>query len=967
MLRLDMHLSRGVVVLALGLATGLGFSRLAEAQVADPATVDFFEAKIRPVLVQHCYECHGPEETNGGLRLDSRPGWEQGGDSGPALVAGKPDESLLLAALRYDDPELQMPPDGKLSAAIIADFERWVAAGAADPRDANPAPRKPVWDLAAARQHWSYQLPKRPDLPPVVDQTWPTGPIDRFVLSRLEGSQLRPAAEAEREVLIRRLTFDLTGLPPTAEELAAFVRDESPDAYERLVERLLASPHFGERWGRHWLDVARYAESLTLRGFILGDAWRYRDYVVEAFNQDRSFDRIVREHIAGDLLPADDLHERQRQMIATTFLMLGNTNLEEQDKAQLQMDVVDEQLEVLGRAFLAQTIGCARCHDHKFDPIPTRDYYALAGILKNVQALEHANVSKWLEMPLPLPAAEEERLQAHEQAVANLEAKIKAQKARLTAQKQPTPTGPAVVAVDQLPGIVVDDTQAKKVGEWQLSQFTKSFVGDGYAHDQNQDKGRKTITFLPELPAAGKYEVRLAYTPGTNRATNVPVTVFSADGEFTVNVNQQLPPPLDGHFVTLGQYRFELNGQGFVIVGNDATDGHVIADAVQFIPVEQLAQAAKPAAEKPAKTYANAKTADDASERAAEELKQLEATMKQLVAKGPKRPTVISVREHGKLTETNVHIRGSVHNLGPVVPRGFLQVAQYGPAPELPADQSGRIELADWLAAPQNPLTARVFVNRAWHWLFGAGLVRTPDNFGTTGESPSHPELLDYLAVEFMEHDWSIKWLVRELVLSRSYRQSTAASAATNSADPDNRLFSRAERRRLEAECLRDAILACSGQLRREMGGPTIRPGTSSDYGYQTTDTRRSVYVPVLRNSIPELFEAFDFADPSVVTGSRNTSTVAPQALYIMNHPFVREQARETARGLLARSCADERERVEQAFELILGRPPRAAEQQLCQDFLAAAAAEGNAQNREELWTQLVHALFGSVDFRYVE
>jgi hypothetical protein len=924
----------------------------------DGQDVAFFEKRIRPVLVERCYECHGEEsDAEGGLRLDSRAGWQTGGDSGPALVPGKPATSLLIRAIRYDDPNLQMPPDGKLPDSVIRDFEQWVQRGAADPRQGSAPTRseRPL-DLAAAREFWAYRLPQAGALPPVRDTTWPAAGVDHYILAELERAGLRAADEADRSTLIRRLYFDLIGLPPTPPQIDEFQRDERSDAYARLVDRLLESPHFGERWGRHWLDVARYAESMTLRGFVFPEAWRYRDYVIESFNQDRPFHQMVREHVAGDLLPAESLEERQRQLIATTFLVLGNTNLEEQDKAQLRMDVVDEQLEAIGRAFLAQTIGCARCHDHKFDPIPTRDYYALATILRNTKTLEHANVSKWLEVNLPLPDAQEQAIRAHEEEIAALENRLKEQKAVVAQIDQAAGGGgPAILAADKLPGIVVDDLAANKVGEWKLSLYSGRYIGDGYLHDLNESKGAKTITFLPELPRAGRYEVRLAYTPGTNRATNVPVTVFSADGEFELKINERENPPIDGRFISLGQFSFELNGQGFVIISNEATDGHVIADAVQFIPVDELARLSKP---EPTGKDLEARDAANAA------LKQLEAELKKLKDNSPRRPLVMSVLEEKEISDSHVHIRGNVHNLGEPVTRGFLQVADYQPLPTFDERHSGRRELADWLASERNPLTARVYVNRAWHWLMGAGLVRTTDNFGTTGELPSHPQLLDYLAVDFMTNGWSTKHLVRQIVLSRSYRLSSVASPEAREADPENRLWARAHRRRLEAECLRDAMLLISGRLQLEMGGSTIRPGTTADYGYQHNDARRSVYSPVFRNALPEFFEAFDFADPSVVSGRRNVSTVAPQALFMMNHPFVRQQAQHTAQRLLT-DHGDDRQRLEFIFRAALGRLPTDDEAVMCDKFLSDLAAAGSPAARQEAWTQLAHALFASLDFRY--
>ncbi len=931
---------------------------------------DFFEKKIRPVLVKHCYQCHSQEARTanllkGGLLLDSREGFLTGGDSGSAIEPGKPDESLLLEALRYET--IKMPPKGKLPAAVIADFEAWVKLGAPDPRDGQ-APVKPAGiDVSAGRRHWSYQPLSRPPLPAVQNHAWPSNEIDRFILAGLDAKGLKPVADADRVTLIRRLYYDLLGLPPSPQQIDDFLDDKQADAYERLVDRLIASPQFGERWGRHWLDVVRYGESFTLRGFIMPEAWRYRDYVIESFNADRPYDQFLREQVAGDLLPANTLADKQRQAVATTFLVLGNTNLEEQDKVQLRMDVVDEQLDVITKGFLAQTVTCARCHDHKFDPIPTRDYYALAGILRNAKTLEHANVSKWLELPLPVDDESQVKFQRHETLVANLQNQIKAAQdlAKVLAAAAGANAGTVleVVAARDLPGIVVDDAQAKKVGEWKQSQHSKRYIGDGYLHDLDGDKGTKTLTFQPDLPKSGLYEVRLAYSPGDNRTAGAPVTIFSADGEKTIQINEKMPPPIEGRFVSLGQFRFEQNGQGFVIVANEGTKGHVIADAVQFIPAETGDTAATPT---PATTNEKPKNeAAQATQRQADEIKRLERELKQLTAQAPQRPKYMSVQEEKTVEDCAIHIRGTVHNLGAKAPRGFLSVVTTGTPSALPANQSGRRELGDWLASHDNPLPARVMANRVWHWLLGSGLVRTTDNFGTTGEAPSHPELLDHLATRFIDDNWSVKSLVRQIVLSRAYRLSSVASPSLQKDDSDNRLFGHAHRRRQDAEGLLDAMLSASGQLDLQAGGPTIRAGTDADFGYQFALPRRAVYWPVLRNALPELFEVFDFPDPSMVVGRRNASTVAPQALFLMNSPLVREQSRLAAIRLLKDVPIADAQRVDLAFRRLLGRFPTDAERATALKYIQTKAA---ASDKEQLqrWSQLIQALFGTTDFRYV-
>jgi hypothetical protein len=761
---------------------------------------------------------------------------------------------------------------------------------------------------------------------------------------------LRPVADAQPAVLLRRVYFDLIGLPPTPRQIDAFVSNPSPDRYQRVVDQLLASPQFGERWGRHWLDVARFGESLTLRGFILKDAWRYRDYVIDSFNQDRPFNRFMEEQVAGDLLPSTSLEQRRRQLIGTAFLMMGNNNLEEQDKKQLEMDVVDEQIGTISTAFLAQTIGCARCHDHKFDPISTRDYYALAGILHSTQSLEHSNVSKWLEIPLPMEPAREEVVQRHEAEIAALQTKIAEAKAALPKSAG----GGTILAIAALPGIVLDDTQAKRVGMWKESTSVRAYIGDGYLTDDGDKNETKTLTFQPEIPDTTRYDVRFAYTTGRNRATNVQITVFSADGEKVVTVDERQEPPSEGHFVSLGHYTFDKGSQGFVLVTNQGADGHVTADAVQFVAADSVA--ATPAS----LTKVSPSTQTKGPHSTPQAVKKLEAELKKLVAAGPARDTIISVRESKEIADTRVHIRGSVHSLGEPVRRGFPQVMTVSDTVTIPGDESGRLELARWLADPQNPLPARVMANRVWHWLFGSGIVRTTDNFGTTGELPSNPQLLDYLAARFIQDGWSVKSLIRQVVLSHAYQLSTDADPGALAIDPENRLTWRANRRRLEAECMRDTMLSVSGQMDPQAGGQTYTPKLASDFTYKQTEMRRSVYLPVFRNALPDFFEAFDFADPSVSTGRRNVSTVAPQSLFMLNNPFVIDQARHAAERLLAdKDCADDPARLQCAYRMTLGRPPTGQERRIAMEFLKGSA------DPQDAWARVMHALFASMDFRY--
>jgi len=484
--------------------------------------------------------------------------------------------------------------------------------------------------LAGGAGPWAYQPLTSPPVPAVSPADWPRGDIDHFVLAGLEGAGLVPVGDADRATLARRLMFALHGLPPTPEQVEALVRDPEADAVDHFVDSLLASPRFGEHWGRHWLDVARFGQSLTLRGFVFEEAWRYRDYVIDAFNRDLPYDRFVREQLAGDLLSHRDLTDRQRGLIATTFLALGNTNLEEQNKRQLEMDVVDEQLDTLGKVFFGQALGCARCHDHKFDPIPMRDYYALAGILKSARQLEHANVSKWLEVPLPLEPTAEAELAAQEKAVAVLEEEIRSAQAAAA----PAPGSPAarVIPPAALPGVVVDSAAARAIGTWKESVQIQRYVGDGYLHDERQGKGEKTLTFEPTGLTPGDYEVRLASIPGGERDRAVPVTVFHAQGETVVTVDQSVEPPLEGRWVSLGRYRLETAGFGHVLVSTAGTTGFVTADAVQFLPVAA------------ASTTKLAAPVVAATAEAGARLTELESRLKEMKAAQQKRPMVMTVR-----------------------------------------------------------------------------------------------------------------------------------------------------------------------------------------------------------------------------------------------------------------------------------------------------------------------------------
>ena len=941
---------------------------------ADAGT-DFFEKKVRPVLVERCYECHSAEQKiKGGLRLDSREGWLQGGDSGPAAHPGAPEKSLLVEAVHYANRDMQMPPKQRLPKEEISVLEEWVRMGAPDPRTEAPLVKKQTgMSLEAGRKFWSYAPVQKPAPPAVSDTQWPRSELDRFTLAAMEQAGVAPAPDAPLPVLARRLYYNLLGLPPTPAQLDAFLKDAAKDreaAVTSLVDTLLASPHFGEAWGRHWLDITRFAESSGGgRTLLFKDAWRFRDYVLEALNADVPLNQLIREHLAGDLLPSHSPADRRRQLAATAFLSLGPTNYEEQDKQQLRFDVIDEQIETVGRAFLGQTLGCARCHDHKFDPVSQRDYYALAGIFASTRTLFNYtdNVARWIVQPLPAEGPQEELLQQHEERLAKLRAQVdtarsvlaeKAKAASVETTAAGTPLDPA-----QLAGIVLDDSDAKVVGLWKPSTHVRNFIGQGYVTDDNQGKGEKTLTFSPVFPDTGRYEVRLAYAHSSNRAKNVRVNILHADGEDSVFIDQTETPPVEGHFVSLGKFRFEKDGTGYVLISNEGTRGFVAVDALQFLPENAPKTTAReaPGPQKPSKR-------DESPQAAArKELAAMEAQLKKLTAEGPARTQTMAVHDDPQVGDTQIRVRGIERQRGEKVPRGFLQVALLGAQPELPPERSGRLELAGWITSDDNPLTARVLVNRVWTWLYGSGLVRTVDNFGTTGETPTHPELLDHLASRFVAEGWSLKKLVRAIVLSRTWQQAAQAPSAK---DPDNRLLSHANRRRLSAEQIRDALLLGAGRLDLQMGGPNIEGAGDVDannfsaqnieYNYVYKDVRRGFYTPAFRNKRLELFEVFDFGNINQPIGQRTTSTVATQALFFLNSPFVSEQA-GAAGALTLAAGGDDQTRLDAACLRLLGRPPSAKEASLLLRFLH------NAPTPEQGWRQIHQALFASLDFRYLD
>jgi hypothetical protein len=931
---------------------------LSRSEADDTAKLEFFEAKIRPVLVEHCYKCHAADAKNvrGGLLLDSKAGALDGGESGAAVVPGAPEDSLLLSALKHDSYE--MPPDRKLPDAIIADFEEWIRDGAVDPRVGGKTMKRSAIDLKEGRKFWSFRPVRRPDVPAVPDD-WAKTDIDRFVAARQTTAELSPVDDATAEQVLRRLQYALVGLPPTTDQIATFTAAWSVDpdaAIDLTVDELLASPRFGERWGRHWLDVSRFAESSGGgRSLMFPDAWRFRDYVIKSFNDDKPFDQLVREHIAGDLLPFASDSQHDDQVTGVGYLTLGPTNYEQQDKELLRMEVIDEQVDTIGRTFLGLTLGCARCHDHKFDPVPTADYYAMAGVFRSTETLLPGNVSTYVTTSLRMNSAgkqladwnaQEKSLQDE---IAGLKKKVKGQR---------TGVVPRIDATS-LAGIVIDDSQATFEGEWVHSTSLAPFVGEGYRHDNFLKTGRR-VRFETTLPESGMYRVRMSHNYQTSRCSRLPITVTHAKGSTTVEIDQR-KTPADGVFADLGTFSFVAGSKAVVTIdAENSGTGVVIVDAVQFLP-DTVADAVVSADEQ------------RQQQKLSKRLTSLEASLKAHRKTKPSVPKAMGVRDQKEPADWHIHVRGGIRNLGPIVPRGFVSAAspvdQNGDTLpfNLPKDQSGRLEMANWVASPANPLTPRVFVNRVWLHLTGEGLVRTPDNFGRMGRTPTHPQLLDYLAATFIEDDqWSVKKLIRRIVVSRVFRLS---SSTVSSADPDNQLLTRGFRRRLDVESLRDSLLQISGQLDlNKVGGQTIEKITQYDNAYdhdQFSRNIRSVYVPFFRNCMLEMFEVFDIANPNLVTGQRTSSTLPAQGLFLLNSPFMLEQSNAAAEHFLKTQSVDAAAvdaMIDEVFRRTLGRPPSAAEVRPLQSFLAEKGVDST-----EAWASVFQALFASVDFRYID
>ena len=962
----------------------LVLSAVASRAALPPDEVEFFEAKIRPILVESCYPCHSAAEgkTKGSLALDTRDALLKGGATGPALIAGDPDKSLLIQAVRYTDEDLQMPPlkdgqGGKLPPEKIAALEQWIRRGAPDPRTGPVTPL--ALDMARARQHWAFQpLPQTQDAPAL-------NPIDALVRPKLAAARLSPAPAADPRTLLRRITYDLTGLPPTPAEVAAFLADRSADAYARAVDRLLASPRYGERWGRFWLDVARYADT---QGYLVGNAERrfayshtYRDYVIRAFNADLPFDQFLVEQLAADQLPLGD---DKSALAAMGFLTLGRRFLGNQN------DIIDDRIDVVTRGLLGLTVACARCHDHKFDPIPTRDYYALHGIFASSE--EPAEK--------PLLAALDESAPAYREFLrkrAEIAATIETTKHALVEtflSDQRKKTGDYLLAAHDAAKLAPDEkfdlfAGTRKLNPEVLRRWQKYLAAQADAPGPilapwfaalPSPIGRQ-LAGAPSSPLPAPLGSQLAGAPSSPLPTPVgrqlagapssplpdpdPLNPSSSpDGPTapratptTLLAHLALPSPLaDAPLSTLSSPLAPADTAPALLTALREHPPSSLADLAaiynRVFTAAEKSQAPDPLAalrtfhtspDSPANLSAEAaakiikRQTDDKTSALRRDLEALNWTE-------PGAPLrAMALVDRASPRNSPVLLRGNPANKGPEAPRRFLEVLGGDTLPAA-TTTSGRLELARALTGPAAPLTARVFVNRVWGWHFGQALVRTPSDFGIRTESPVQRDLLDALAASFITGGWSVKTLHRTILLSATYRQSSDASPATLAADPDNQLLSHFNRRRLEFEALRDTLLVAAGQLDLTPGG------LPDDLVKEPFTRRRTVYGFIDRQNLPGLFRTFDFPNPDTTSAQRFATTVPQQSLFLLNSPFALAQARHLAARPELASAPDDAQKIRALYASLYQRAPDPDELALAQNFLTTtASAHATATSRAPL------------------
>ncbi|MEX2264226.1 MAG: PSD1 and planctomycete cytochrome C domain-containing protein [Bryobacteraceae bacterium] len=887
----------------------LFFLALSTAWAAGDDPAHFFESRIRPLFASNCYACHTATKL-GGLRVDSREGLLKGGNSGPAIVPGDPEKSLLVQALRHSHEKLRMPPPGKLKDEEIDAVAAWVKAGAVWPETAKaaaPAAKSGAYEITPEqRAYWAFQPVRKPEPPEVKLKSWPKSSIDHFILAAQEARGLQPVKPATRRALLRRAYFDLIGLPPTIEEMDAFLQDKSPDAFAKVVDRLLASPHYGERWGRFWLDVARYSDDkLNSTGDEpRPNAFRYRDWVIRAFNEDMPYDMFVKAQIAGDLLPSSDPLKYRPGL---GFYALSP-------------EFQDDRVDATTRGFLALTVACAQCHDHKYDPIPTKDYYALLGVFTSTQGEE---------FPLA-PDDEVKAWNAHKKKIDDTEAAI----AEFT-KTQSTQLGDMLAAKTARYLMATRDAvTGPKHDPRILAEVEKLDFGtlDRWLEYVRRPKhGHPFLKPWTELMAKG------GGTPEEAR------TIAEEFERAVVAVSAEKKSVDDQNYIRLGgsTNRRDLSGANLVSLNRDK---YVFWRDI-FSPKGRANQFATDGGvlyygDGPIDRFLSGEWRDHLETLRAE-LAKLKETLP------PQFPFLHSIKDAAKPADQKIHIRGNRENLGDVAPRAFLHILCDG-EPARFTQGSGRLELAEAIAGKSNPVTARVMANRIWQHHFGNGIVRTPSNFGQLGERPTHPELLDYLAARFMEHNWSIKAMHREIMLSATYALSASAADKNLAEDAENRLLWRANRKRLDVESMRDALLAVSGLLDTAVGGPAEK--------LTDDNRRRTVYGFVSRRRLDPLLLLFDFPNPNNTSERRIPTDVPLQKLFFMNSGLM-SRAAEAFSDRLTAETTDDAARIALAYRMLYGRAPSVTETQLGLEYLK----EGG-----DAWKTYAQVLLSSNEFGFV-
>ncbi|WZO99956.1 PSD1 and planctomycete cytochrome C domain-containing protein [Isosphaeraceae bacterium EP7] len=915
----------------------------ADAPAVAAEAADFFETRIRPMIFDRCVSCHGPDKQASGLRLDSREAMLEGGLEGPSVVPGDPDASLMVQAVRHIGDYKMPPKGGKLADQALTDVAAWVKMGA--PWPVAPAASS-ASDVDPRASHWSFQRVTDPPLPAVKRTELVSNPVDAFLQAKLEAKGLVPALEVDRRTLLRRATFDLHGLPPTPEEVDAFVSDPSADAYGKVIDRLLSSPRYGERWGRHWLDVARYADT---KGYVFVEdrnypfAYTYRDYVIKAFNDDLPYDRFLTEQLAADLIPSDGDTSR---LAAMGFLTVGRRFLNNNE------DIIDDRIDAVTRGMLGLTVACARCHDHKYDPIPTADYYSLFGVFASS------------EEPKELP---EIRTQANSAQIDD----YRSQRAKLK--------GTLDAYATELRGKVEGDLRRDLAGYWAASRAL-DFHRD---HPQLDAEGRRRKLPPPRLKlAASRWAEILKATKDAKDSPLAPWHALAAlpPAEFAARApglldelarTQPLARALRGVIPprTLNEAGDRMGAAMVAALqgGPDAAFARAVSDSfglpapapindAEWEPLRLfLVGEAGPIVTPPGADVRGA----DRAER--EVLKKKQQAVTSLDSTHPGVPAKAMVMvDRPQPVQPHVFLRGNAGRPGKEVPRQFLQVLS-GPDRKPFGKGSGRLELAQAIASPDNPLTARVMVNRIWTHHFGAGLVATPSDFGLRSDAPTNPELLDWLASRFVQGGWSVKNLHRIILTSAAYRRSSDGTDAMAAADPMNLLLARQNRRRLDFEGLRDSLLAVAGRLETGVGGRAV-PLTVEPFA-----TRRTVYGFIDRQNLDGVFRTFDFASPDASSPRRFVTVVPQQALFLMNSPFVSEQARHLAARLDAEQLTDPGARVDRLYRLGLGRLPETDERDLALRFVQARPGKSPVAGGLSGWEAYAQALLLTNEFSYVD